>query len=58
MLFLFSMPVLIRHQWKLKTVVFLHRCLIHAVLLAQGEKKLKQNVCELCKASGLRAGIH
>jgi len=31
-LFIFSMPVLIRHQWQLKTVVFLHWCLIHGVL--------------------------
>jgi hypothetical protein len=30
---LFSTPVLIRHLWQLKTVVFLHWCLIHAVLL-------------------------
>ncbi len=27
------MPVLIRHQWQLKTVVFLHWCLMRAVLL-------------------------
>ncbi len=27
-----STPVLIRHLWQLKTVVFLHWCLIHAVL--------------------------
>ncbi len=25
--------MLIRHLWQLKTVIFLHRCLIHAVLL-------------------------
>ncbi len=30
----FLMPVLIRHLWQLKTVVFLHRSLIHAVLLS------------------------
>jgi hypothetical protein len=30
----FLMPVLIRHLWQLKTVVFLHWCLIHAALLA------------------------
>ncbi len=29
----FLAPVLIRHLWQAKTVVFLHRCLIHAVLL-------------------------
>jgi hypothetical protein len=33
MLFIFSATVLIRHLWQLKTVVFLHYCLIHAVLL-------------------------
>jgi hypothetical protein len=27
------MPVLIRHLWQLKTVVFLHWCLIDAILL-------------------------
>ncbi len=34
MLFIFSTLVLIRHLWQLKTVVFLHQCLIRAVLLA------------------------
>jgi len=29
----FLTPVLIRQLWQLKTVVFLHCCLIHAVLL-------------------------
>jgi len=33
MLFIFSTPVIIRHLWQLKTVVFLLWCLIHAVLL-------------------------
>jgi hypothetical protein len=33
MLFIFSTPVLIRHLWQLKTVVFLHWCLICGVLL-------------------------
>jgi hypothetical protein len=27
------MPVLIRHLWQLQTVVFLHWCLIHSILL-------------------------
>jgi hypothetical protein len=27
------MPVSNRHPWQLKTVVFLHRCLMHIVLL-------------------------
>ncbi len=33
MLFIFSVLALIRHVWQLKTVVFLHWCLIHVVLL-------------------------
>ncbi len=33
MLFIFSTPLLIRHMWQLKTVLFFHWCLIHAVLL-------------------------
>ncbi len=32
MFFIFSTPVLIKHLWRLKTIVFLH-CLIHAVPL-------------------------
>jgi len=34
MVFIFSMPVLIRHLWQLKTVVFLHWRLICAALLS------------------------
>jgi hypothetical protein len=34
MFFNFSTPVLIRHLWQLKTVVFLHWCLKLAVVLA------------------------
>ena len=30
-IFIFSTPGLIRHQWQLKTVVFLHWCLIRTV---------------------------
>ncbi len=33
MLLIFLTPVLIRHLWPLKTVVFPHWCLIRAVLL-------------------------
>ncbi len=33
MWFIFSTPELIRHTWQLKTVVFLHWCLICTVLL-------------------------
>jgi hypothetical protein len=44
MLFIFSTPVLIRHLWQLKTVVFLHWCLIRTVLLGLVEmKKFKSN---------------
>ena len=32
MLFIFSTPVFIRHLWQLKTVIILHRCLLHSVL--------------------------
>ena len=38
MFFIFSMPVLIRHLWKLKTVVFLQRCLVHAVILKKCQR--------------------
>ncbi len=31
-MFIFSTPVLIRHLWQFKTVVFLHWCLMHALL--------------------------
>jgi hypothetical protein len=33
MLFILSIPVLIRHLWQLNTVVFQHWCLICAILL-------------------------
>jgi hypothetical protein len=33
MLFIFSTPGLVRHQWQFKTVVFMHSCLICNVLL-------------------------
>jgi len=35
MLFIFSTPGLIRHLWQLKTVVYLHWCLIQVDLLKQ-----------------------
>jgi hypothetical protein len=38
------MPVLIRHLWQLKTVVLLHWCLIHAVLL-QIQYRPSHKVC-------------
>jgi len=33
MWFIFSTPVFISYMWQLKTVVFPHWCLLHAVLL-------------------------
>ncbi len=39
MLFIFSMPLLIRYLWKLKTVVFLNWCTIHDVLRADSDKR-------------------
>jgi hypothetical protein len=42
--FIFSTPELIRHLWQLKTIVFLHWCLICAVLLDFNEADtLKSN---------------
>jgi hypothetical protein len=38
MLFIFSTPELIRNLWQLKTAIFLHWCLIHAV-------PLQENLC-------------
>jgi hypothetical protein len=35
----FTTPVLMRHLWQLKTAVFLHWCLIHAVLFDENETK-------------------
>ncbi len=40
MLFIFSTRVLIRHLWQLKTVVFVHWCLIHVVLLTTLEASI------------------
>jgi hypothetical protein len=42
MLFVYTTPVLNRHLWQLKTVVFLHRCLICAVIL---HSKLQSDDC-------------
>ncbi len=38
MVFIFSTPVLIRHLWQPKTVVFLYLCLMHAVLFTNFPK--------------------
>jgi hypothetical protein len=37
MLFIFSTPVLIRHLWQLKTVVYVQCCLMRAVLFQDTE---------------------
>jgi hypothetical protein len=47
MLFIFSTPVLIRHLCQLKIVDFLHRCLIHDVLLFQVWRKPVFCVCSV-----------
>jgi hypothetical protein len=41
MLLVFSTPVLIRHLWQLKTAVFLHWCLIRAILLQNLKRKVE-----------------
>ncbi len=43
MLLIFSIPVLIRHLWQLKSADFLHRCLKHGVLLHQDMRIFTQN---------------
>jgi hypothetical protein len=45
MLFIFSIPVLIRHLWELKTVVFLHWCLLRRAVLLFVEQKLMLGCC-------------
>jgi hypothetical protein len=49
MLFIFSTPVLIRHLWQLKTVVFQQRCLICAVLLVFGITMMALGTCFGCQ---------
>ena len=60
MLIIFSTPVLIRHLWKLKTVVFLHWRLICTVLLLKnhpvwppcaklGNPKQQLKIIRLCE---------
>ncbi len=63
MLFIFSMAVIIRHLWQLKTVVFLHWCLIHALLFANVNvkrfkfKNMKKNLFKdsACFISGMNS---
>jgi hypothetical protein len=61
MFFNFSTPVLIRHLWQLKSVVFLHWCLKLAVVLAMfifyyGVYTLGQNVDWLAHIRKLSQG--
>ena len=44
MLFIFPIPVLIRHLWQLKAVVFLHRCLICVLLFTKGDSSSKGSI--------------
>ncbi len=48
MLFIFSTPVLIRHLWQLKTVVFLHWCLKDA----SDEESLEDSVLSTLGGGG------
>ncbi len=52
----FSTPVLIRHLWQLKTVIFLHWCLLCAVLFDElgyhqklNDQKTQKNVKEISR---------
>ncbi len=52
MQFIFSTPVLIRYLWQLKIVVFLHWCLICAVLF-KSDHKDKSGASFCCKMTAL-----
>ncbi len=54
MLFIFSTPVLIRHLWQLKTVFFLHWCLIRTVLLSSDDRNMSIHPSCFHKAQGCR----
>jgi len=58
MLFIFSMPELIRHLWQLKTVVFQHWCLICAVLLGCSEVKLSKSNSSPDTIADIGANFH
>ncbi len=47
----FLTPVLIRHLWQLKTVVFLHWCLIRVILLKNSYKFEKKTFFSQMKQS-------
>jgi hypothetical protein len=49
MLLVFSTPVLIRHLWQLKTVVFLYWCLICAALLYNHRNLYSVIYAECCR---------
>jgi hypothetical protein len=50
----FFSPVLNRHLWQLKTVIFLHWCLLHAVMLEEQVlvTGAKQSKCTKTKQAG------
>ncbi len=43
----FAMPMLIRHLWQLKTIVFLHWCQIYAALLSLFNFYLEMSLSKL-----------
>ncbi len=49
MLFIFSTPVLIRHLWQLKAVIFLHWGLICALQLITRRFEVKQYLKEMAQ---------
>ncbi len=56
MLFVFSIPELIRHLWQLKTVVFLHCYLICVVVLAGtllSQPQISPNFCQSLSQSNV-----
>ncbi len=61
MLFIFSTPVLIRHLWQHKTVVFLHWCLICVFILICNEwnhrflRKQKKRLHKFCYVAATSA---
>ncbi len=60
MLFIFSTPVLIRHLWQLKTLVFLHWCLISSILNVNSQHKRLQRFlwCWMSLCLGFFAKCH
>ncbi len=55
MVFIFSIPVLIRHLWKLKTIAFMQRCLLCAVFI--GPNFLLLSTCALALKTTTEANV-